>query len=120
MQDQLYREIILEHWKNPHNYGVISGAAIDVVDTNKLCGDSIRITMEVKNNKIEHIMFTSGGCAISKASASMLTDLVHKKAVSDVKKITPENFLELLEIELTPARTKCALLSYSILQNAIK
>lgn len=119
MNDSLYKEIILEHWKNPHNYGVISDATIDIIDTNPLCGDTIRITVIVENNIIEHIMFTSEGCAISKASASIFTDLVHKKNIPAIKKITPQNFLELLEIQLTPARTRCALLAYSILQNNI-
>lgn len=119
MTDSLYKEIILEHWKNPHNYGVIPNATIDAIDVNPLCGDSIRITIIVKNKIIEQIMFTSEGCAISKASASILTDLVNKKEISDIKKVSPENFLQLLEIELTPARTRCALLAYSVLQRNI-
>jgi len=120
MQDTLYREIILEHWKNPHNFGILEVSTYDVMGSNSICGDSIRITIQVKNKKIEQIMFISEGCAISKASGSILTDVVMKKKIVDIKKITPDNFLKLLGIDLTPARTKCALLSYSILQTAIQ
>lgn len=119
MDDQLYREFILEHWKNPQNYGVLENADIDISGNNPLCGDEIRITVKLKGNKIENILFISQGCAISKASASLYTEMVKHKNVKDIKNIKPEDFLKTLEIELSPARLKCALLVYSTLRKGL-
>ena len=117
--DQLYGEIILEHWKNPHHYGSIQDATIDVKENNPLCGDTIHITVSLKSAKITDIAFTAQGCAISKAAASILTDLVIDKSIDEIKQITPEKFLEEIGIEFTPARLKCALLAYTVLQKEI-
>lgn len=119
MQDQIYREIILEYWKNPHNYGVLKPADIDVSDLNVICGDEIRITARIKNNKIEEIRFESEGCAVSKAGGSIFTDLIKNKSLEQVKKITAEGFLNEIGIDFTPARKKCALLAYSIFRKSI-
>lgn len=120
MNDPLYREIILEHWKNPHNYGELEKADIDIADVNLLCGDDVRLMMKLDNDTIKQITFTGRGCAISQASSSILTDLVTGKQIEDIKHISPEDFLEELGVELTPARTKCALLSFSTLQKGLQ
>lgn len=120
MQDQLYREIILEHWKNPQNYGVIDHADIDISDNNPLCGDQIRVTANINDNNITKISFISEGCAISKASASLFTELVRNMEIAKVREIKPEQVLEELDITLTPTRTKCALLGYVALQRGLK
>lgn len=115
-EDPLYREIILEHWQHPQNYGVVEAADIDVSGNNPLCGDRIRITARLKNGKIDDIAFTGDGCAIAKASASLFTEAVKGKPLAKVKAMTSEESLRLLGIEVTPARAKCALLAPSTLQ----
>jgi nitrogen fixation NifU-like protein len=117
MQDPIYREIILEHWTNPQNYGVIKNADFDVSDNNPLCGDEIRITGKIKDGQLENIAFTGEGCAVSKASASLFTEKIKKMAITEIKEITPENVLEEVGLTLTPARMKCALLVYNTLKS---
>lgn len=117
MQDPLYREIILEHWSNPQNFGVIKNADFDVRDNNPLCGDEIRITGKIKDGKLVKVAFTGDGCAISRASASIFTEKIKNKNVSEIKKITPDDVLAELGLALTPARTKCALLVYRTLES---
>lgn len=119
MQDPIYREIILEHWNNPHNYGKIKDPDFSVDDNNPSCGDSIHLTGKIENGKLVAIKFTGEGCAISKASASIFTEKIKGLTISEIKKITPEEVLEELGLQLTPARMKCALLVYSTL-NATK
>lgn len=118
MQDPLYREIILEHWTNPQNYGVIKNADFDVDDNNPLCGDEIKITGKIEDGKLVKIAFTGEGCAISKASASVFTEKIKGMKISEIKKITPEEVLDEIGLTLTPARMKCALLVYSTLKTA--
>lgn len=119
MTDQIYREIILEHYKNPQNYGVVENADIDVTDFNPLCGDEIHITAKLDGKKIAKIAFESKGCAISKASASLFTEEIKGKALYEVQSMAPDDILRLLEVSLTPARTKCALLVYTTLKRGI-
>lgn len=119
MTDQIYREIILEHYKNPQNYGVIKHADIDVLDFNPLCGDEIHITAKLKAGKISEIAFESKGCAVSKASASLFTEEIKGKTLKEIASISKENVLELLEVDLTPARIKCALLVFQTLKKGL-
>ena len=102
--DQLYRDIILEHWKNPQNYGTLKDADIDIVELNPLCGDEMHLMIKIKNNKINKIFFTAEGCAISKASASLFTEDVKGKTIDKIISIKPEEVLELLGVTLTPSR----------------
>lgn len=118
MQDPLYREIILEHWTNPQNYGVIKDADFSVDDNNPLCGDEIKITGKIKDDILTEVAFTGEGCAISKASASVFTEKIKGMKIVDIKKITPEEVLEEIGLQLTPARMKCGLLVYSTLKAA--
>lgn len=111
--DPLYREIILQHWQHPQNHGVISDADIAVDEVNPLCGDSIHLTLKIEKGSIKTILFSGEGCAISQASASLFTEEVKGKNLEDAKKIREQEVLDLLGIELTPARTKCALLVYN-------
>lgn len=120
MQDPLYREIILEHWKNPQNYGVLANADIDTTEYNPLCGDSIRIMAKIKEGTIEDISFVSSGCAISTASASLFTEGIKGKMIHEVLNMKPEVFLDALGVSFTPSRLKCALLAYSTFQKAIE
>ncbi len=119
MNNTLYREEILEHWKNPQNWGEVSDADFIIDDNNPLCGDQIHLTGKASDGKIINVKFTGEGCVISKASASILTEYVKNKSIAEIESLNQQDFLLLLEIPLTPARIKCALLSYSALQKGI-
>ncbi|HSA83951.1 MAG TPA: SUF system NifU family Fe-S cluster assembly protein [Patescibacteria group bacterium] len=116
MQDPLYREIILEHWNNPQNFGEIKDADFVVDDNNPSCGDLIHLTGKIRDGKLINIKFTGEGCAISRASASVFTEKIKGMEISDIKKITPDEVLEELGLQLTPARMKCALLVYQTIK----
>lgn len=118
MEDPLYREIILEHWQHPQNFGALKNADIDVTETNPLCGDKIRLTMKIEDGKIKDVLFLGEGCAISQASASLFTEEIKGKNVKELKKIIPEDVIGSLGIQLTPGRIKCALLIYNSLIKA--
>lgn len=118
--DPLYREIILEHWQNPQNYGVIKNPDFDKSENNPLCGDKIRLTGKIKDGKLVQIAFSGEGCAISKASASLFTEEIKGNDIDKIKNINEYEVLKLLGIELTPARIKCALLIYKTLQKSLK
>ncbi len=120
MADPIYREIILEHWQNPQNYGELADPDIDVAEMNPLCGDKIRIMAKIKNKTIDEITFVANGCAISKASGSMLTIMAKKMKVAKFLTITPEDFLATFAIPFSPARVKCVLLGFSTFKKALK
>lgn len=107
----MYREEILEHWKNPLNFGQIAGADLVIDQVNPLCGDEVTFYFKIKDNKISQVKFTGNGCAISMASASMLSEKIKNKSVGDLVKITGVDVLEMIGGEVAPARLKCAFLS---------
>lgn len=117
--DPLYREIILEHWQNPQNCGVLEGAGIDASGNNPLCGDQIRITAKTQNGKVIDIAFTGEGCAISKASASLFTEHLKGKPLTEIQSMSEQEALDLLGVTVTPSRTKCALLPYVTFQRSL-
>jgi nitrogen fixation protein NifU and related proteins len=119
MADSLYREIILEHWQNPQNYGNLANPDIDVSELNPLCGDKIRIMAKIKNKMIEDISFVADGCAISKASGSMLTIMAKKMPINKFLKLEAEDFLKTFNIPFSPARVKCVLLGFSTFKKAL-
>ncbi len=114
--DSIYREIILDHYQNPRNRGILDPNDYTYEDNNPLCGDEIRIDVRVKDGAVDVIAFSGQGCAISQASASILMELVEGKSLDEVKMIGKEELLEELGIELSPARLKCALLSLKVLK----
>jgi len=116
----LYRDLILDHWKNPHNFGKLKKPTIEIKEANPLCGDDIELQIVVKKEKITDVKFSGEGCALSQAGASILTDILKGKSLSQVKRITEEKFLKIIGIRPNPARLKCALLSFSALQKALK
>lgn len=120
MQDPLYREIILEHWDNPQNYGELEHASFDNTEFNETCGDKMRIMGKVKDGKLVEISFISQGCAISKASASLFTQQIKNKKLDQIKKITGEKLLEDFPVPLAPARFNCALLCLKTIQKALE
>lgn len=116
----LYAENILDHYKNPRNKGKLKAPALSKEGANPLCGDQITLYLEIKDNKIKKITFDGIGCAISQAAASMLTEELTGKTLDEAKKITKEDMLKLLGVEIGPTRLKCALLALSTLQEALK
>jgi len=113
----IYREIILDYYRNPRNYGILEHADIFRHDSNPLCGDEIEIYININDNKVSDVKFLGKGCAISQASASILTELIMGKDLDFVKNLTKENILENLGLpDLGPARVKCALLSLKVLK----
>ena len=119
--DQLYREIILDHYKNPRGHGVMENADASADGQNPLCGDevSIYVAFGEDGDTIDEVMFSGRGCAISQAATSMLMEMVAGKAASEVAAMPKEQLLEELGIPLTPVRLKCALLGLSTLKVAL-
>jgi nitrogen fixation NifU-like protein len=117
--DDLYRDYILEHYRRPHNFGVIEEPSASFEGSNPLCGDRITMQVTVRDGVVEKIGFTGRGCAISQASASLLTDEVKGKPLEAVVELGASDLLDLLGIEISPARLKCAMLSYDSLQHLL-
>ena len=116
----IYREIILDYYRNPRNYGKIQDPDIAQRDSNPLCGDELEMHLNIKDDKVVDVKFTGKGCAISQASASMLTELILGKDFEYVKKLTKEDILDNLGLhDLGPARIKCALLSLKVLKSGL-
>ena len=114
--DDLYREVILDHYQHPHHHGTLEHPDITYEDSNPLCGDKIRVDLQVKDNIVQDVKFSGKGCAISQASASMLMDELIGKSLDEVKKIDKDFIFEMLGIPLSPSRVKCALLSLKVVK----
>ena len=114
--DQFYREYILDHYQNPRNYGRLEHPDISHEEDNPLCGDVVGIDLAVKDGVIDEIRFHGRGCAISQASASLLTERLKGLPLDDAKKINKDDVLGELGIEISPARIKCALLPLKVLK----
>src|SRR5919202_4755083 len=114
--EQFYREYILDHYKNPRNFGRLEDADISHEEYNPLCGDMVGMDFQVKDGVIEDVRFHGRGCAISQASASLLTERLKGMSLDEAKSIGKEDVLDELGIEISPARIKCALLSLKVLK----
>ena len=123
MDNNIYRDLILDHYKNPRNFGHLEHASCTAEEYNSACGDRIVMEVELENRKskiaIRNIKFNGEGCAISQAAASMLTEKVKGMTKEEVMNITPEHIMEMLGTTLTPSRVKCALLPLEVLQKSI-
>lgn len=118
--DDLYREVIIEHYKNPDHRGHLDPHDISFEDENPLCGDHIRIDLNVdEQGMVTDAKFDGHGCAISQASADLLLDSIIGKPVDEIKTLNKVDVLDLLGIELGPVRLKCALLSLKILKAGV-
>jgi nitrogen fixation NifU-like protein len=118
--DDLYREVIVERYKNPGFRGSLNPNDISFEDENPLCGDHLRIELRVDDNgKVSDARYDGHGCAISQASADLLLESIIGKSLDDIKKLNKNNVLELLGIELGPVRLKCALLPLKILKAGV-
>ena len=117
--DDLYRDEILEHYRRPHNFGTLEQPDAVYEGANPLCGDRITMMLGIRDGVVEQVAFTGRGCAISQASASMLTDEIKGKPLADISRLTQADVLDELGIEISPARLKCALLSLDTLHRAL-
>ena len=118
--DDLYREVIIEHYKNPGYRGHLDPHDIQFADDNPLCGDHIEITIkEDESGNIADARFDGHGCAISQASADLLIESIIGKPMEDVKQLNKDHVFELLGIDLGPVRMKCALLSLKVLKAGV-
>jgi nitrogen fixation protein NifU and related proteins len=114
--EDLYRDNIIDHYQNPRNYGTLEHPDISYEDSNPVCGDELRIDLQVKDNTVVDARFSGHGCSISQASASMLTEEIIGKTLEEVKQIDKQYLLDVLGIPLGPVRLKCALLSLKVLK----
>ena len=118
--DDLYREVIIEHYKNPGYRGHLDRHDIRFADNNPLCGDQIEITLRTDSSgKVTDARFDGHGCAISQASADLLIESIIDKPLEEVKKLNKQDILDMLGIDLGPVRLKCALLSLKVLKAGV-
>jgi nitrogen fixation protein NifU and related proteins len=121
MLDDLYREVILDHYKNPRGHGVIEDADAQAEGFNPLCGDEVSIYVQFAEDgeTIDEVKFSGRGCAISQASTSMLMEMVEGRTATEIAGLPKEELLEEVGIPLTPVRLKCALLGLGVLKVAL-
>lgn len=118
--DELYRDYILEHYKEPHHFGELDGPDLQAHDVNPLCGDELGVQLKVDDDgTITDLAFQGKGCAISQASASIASDELIGMKVDDVAKLDADWLIDLLGIEISPTRRKCALLNMKVLRGAV-
>ena len=117
--DEMYREVILDHYKNPRGHGVIEGADAEAEGQNPLCGDEVAIFVSFDGDRIEDVKFNGRGCAISQAATSMLMEMVKGRTADEVASMSKDELLEEVGIPLTPVRLKCALLGLGVLKVAL-
>jgi nitrogen fixation NifU-like protein len=117
--DDFYRENILDHYKNPRNAGHLEHPTTTADGVNPLCGDELSVELEIEGDTVQDVRFNGRGCAISQAAASMISDVVKGKTVTEVRALGSEDVLEELGIPLSPIRLKCALRSVNVLRVAL-
>lgn len=119
MMEEMYQDNILDHYRHPRNFGTLPEPDYNWSEYNALCGDRIQMQVKKGSNGQACVKFTGNGCAISQASASLLTELANGKSIQEIQHITKEQLLAELGIPLTPARLRCALLPLIALQKAV-
>lgn len=120
MDSDIYTENLLDHYKNPRNFGSLTNPDFSAADANVLCGDVIEFQLNIENGKVKDIRFKGEGCAISKGCSSMLGEKIKNMKLDEIKKLTEKDLFEMLGIRISEARVKCALLPLSVLHKAIK
>ncbi len=119
--DNLYRDFILEHYREPHNRGVLDPHDLHFADSNPTCGDELSMTLrlDAMRERVADVAFDGRGCAISQASASIMTDELRGMSLAEVRGMDPRDVVVALGVPIGPARLKCALLGYKVLQGAV-
>jgi nitrogen fixation NifU-like protein len=117
--DDLYRDFILDHYRNPRNAGTLTNPDATFEDNNPLCGDKIRMDLRVEDGKVTDVKFAGRGCAISMASASLLTEQIKGMPLTEIAKIGKDEVLANVGINISAARLKCALLGIKVLKQAL-
>ncbi|WP_320670464.1 Fe-S cluster assembly sulfur transfer protein SufU [Patulibacter defluvii] len=117
--DELYRENILDHYKRPRNWGVLDPADLAYEDKNPLCGDQLKVMLRVDDDRrVTEVKFDGHGCAISQAAASMASEELVGKTVDELLRLDQAFIMDLLGIEISATRVKCALLSLKVVKSA--
>ena len=114
-----YREYILDHYRDPRNYGTLENPDVHWEDVNPLCGDQLAMDLHIVDNCVTEVRFRGRGCAISQATASMLSEMIEGRTLDEVRALGKEEVLEALGIPISPARTKCAFLSLRVLHRGL-
>ncbi len=117
--EDIYRQYILEHYRDPRNHGHLDHPDVHAADTNPLCGDRIELDLQVADGRVTDVRFSGRGCAISQAAASMLTERIEGATLEELRALRPADILEMLGVEIGPARQRCALLSLRVLHQGI-
>jgi nitrogen fixation NifU-like protein len=117
--DELYRDFILDHYRNPRNAGTLPNPDATFEDNNPLCGDKIRMDLCIADGKVTDVRFAGRGCAISMASASLLTEQIKGMPLADIAKLSKDDVLANIGIAISAARLKCALLGIKVLKQAL-
>jgi nitrogen fixation NifU-like protein len=116
MSSDIYKDIILDYYRNPRNFGDLPNADVRAKDSNPLCGDIIEMQLKITDGKVDDVRFKGKGCAISQASASMLTEVVKGMTLDEIKNMGKTDVLNLLGIDPGPTRIKCALLGLKVVK----
>jgi nitrogen fixation NifU-like protein len=116
--DDFYRDYILDHYRSPRNFGHLDRVDATAEDLNPLCGDTITMELQVDDGKVSDVRFSGKGCAISQASASMLTEEIKGMKLEDVARLSKDVVLENMGIGISPTRMKCAMLGLRVLKSA--
>ncbi len=119
MSMDYYREYILDHYRNPRNYGTLEQPDAHAEDSNPLCGDQLAIDLKIEGERVTEVRFQGRGCAISQASASMLSEMIEGHTVEEVIQLGKDDVLDALGISISPARTRCAFLSLRVLHRSL-
>jgi nitrogen fixation NifU-like protein len=117
--DPIYREFIIDHYKNPRNFGELDERDVEFHDRNPLCGDELGVHIRLEDDRIADLRFHGHGCAISQAAASIISDVLKGKRVADIAELDRGFVCEELGIDLSPTRLKCGLLSLKVVQGAL-
>lgn len=119
-EDNMYKEHILELYKNPSNFGELKNPTHSHTETNTLCGDEVSVNLMVEDGKVKDVKFHGSGCVMSMVSASLLTDKIKNMNVDEIKLLDRDDVLDLVGIKVNPVRLKCVLLSLYAIKNSLK
>lgn len=120
MNSEMYKQEMLEIYKNPENKGELKNATVSCTEFSPTCGDKITVQLIISDDKIQDAKFSGSGCVISVVSSDLIIEKIKGMKIEDVKKMTSQEALSILKIKLSPARIKCALVCFAAIKKAIK